>query len=68
MDLFYAIDPPSEASAVGDELSDLILAQPTTIMITKGERSETNEEFPTGFNSAKQLVGVVNRVFGTCVE
>jgi hypothetical protein len=68
MDLFYVIDPPGEASAVGDELSGPIFAQPTTIMITKGERRETNEEFSTGFNSAEQLVGVVNRVFGTCVE
>lgn len=72
VDLFYAPGPPSGVQVpVGDEdeseadISESILAKPTTVMLTYG-RHESGD-LP-GFESAAHLVDVVERVFGNGVE
>jgi hypothetical protein len=63
MSLWYdADDKPNDA---GNEMQEHAFVQPTAIMVTNA--NETEQGY-TGFNSARHLVDVVNRVFGSGVE
>jgi hypothetical protein len=63
MSLWYdAADVPNDA---GDEMQEHVFVQPPTVMVTNANEKEQGY---TGFNSARHLVDIVNRVFGTGVE
>jgi hypothetical protein len=67
IDLFYAIDAHDEPSEIiGDEILEHLFVQPTTVRVTTDWNSYDGH--PAIFGSATDLVNMVSRVFGTCVE
>lgn len=65
MNLFYIIDAPDEPSDIGEETLEPIFWQRMTVMITN---ANDKKDGPKGFDTAKHLVSVVDRVFGSSAE
>jgi hypothetical protein len=65
VNMFYVVDARGEPRDIGREVSEPILTQQKSIMITNAYDKVNG---PKGFDSAEHLVDVVVRVFGSCVE
>lgn len=65
MSLCYVVDPSNDQMHVGKEISQPIFSKQTTAMIVS---AYDKKDGPKGFDSARQLVDIVHRVFGDCVE
>jgi len=74
-DMFYSIDAPGDKDRdVGIEILDHVLAQPTTVIVTKsrpGPSEPIDRKFPNlsaDFESPEHLVDAVSRAFGSSIE
>ena len=74
-DMFYSIDAPGDKDRdVGTEILDHVLAQPTTVIVTKSRPRPSepiDRKFPNidaDFESPEHLVDAVSRAFGSSVE